>query len=156
MKMEEQTNTVELGQGLEEAAAVKPAEPVNGYWWGTGRRKSSVASVRIREGSGKILVNGRSVDDFFHQQRDRNAVRAPLIATDKMNGFDVLAKVRGGGFTGQAGAVVLGIARALRKMDPRSESNLRSGGFLTRDPRMKERKKYGLRGARRSFQFSKR
>lgn len=154
--MEEQTNTIEVEQEEVEAPVAKPEEPVNGYWWGTGRRKSSVARVRIKEGSGKILVNGREVDDFFHQERDRNAVRAPLVETEKISSLDILVKVNGGGFTGQAGAVVLGIARALRKMDPQSESKLRSGGFLTRDPRMKERKKYGLRGARRSFQFSKR
>jgi len=152
--MEEQAVAVET---FEQSEPIRqPEPPVNGYWWGTGRRKSAVARVRIREGRGKIVINGRNVDDFFSQERDRKAVRAPLKDTGNLDKIDVFVKVSGGGFTGQAGAVVLGIARALRKKDPSTESTLRDGGYLTRDSRMKERKKYGRRGARRSFQFSKR
>lgn len=134
----------------------QPEPPVNGFWWGTGRRKTSVARVRIRQGNGKIYINGRRVNEYFKIERDQKAVVAPLLATGYEGKVDVIAKVQGGGFTGQAGAVVLGIARALVKMDPQTEDILREGGYLTRDPRMVERKKYGRRKARRSFQFSKR
>ena len=134
----------------------QPKEPVNGYWWGTGRRKSAVARVRIRKGEGKITINGREVDDFFTQVKHRESVRAPLAACDALGSIDVFVNVNGGGITGQAGAVVLGIARALKGMDPTLDTALRDGHYLTRDPRMVERKKYGRRGARRSFQFSKR
>jgi len=131
-------------------------KPVNGYWWGTGRRKRAVARVRVRTGEGKFLVKGREVDQYFTQERDRKAVRAPLDACECSGKVDVFVNVTGGGFTGQAGAVVLGIARALKVMDTTLEPALRNGEYLTRDPRMVERKKYGRRGARRSFQFSKR
>ncbi len=152
--VEQTESTVET---LEQPQPIRqPEPPVNGFWWGTGRRKSAVARVRIRDGKGKIIINGRNVDEFFSQERDRTAVRAPLKDTGNLDRIDVLVKVSGGGFTGQAGAVVLGISRALRKKDPSAESVLRDKGYLTRDPRMKERKKYGRRGARRSFQFSKR
>ena len=126
------------------------------FIWGTGRRKSSVARVRIRAGDGAFLVNGRGVDDYFTEQRDRQAVRAPLDATDTWGRFDILVGAKGGGYASQAGAVVLGIARALVKNDPGLLPRLRDGGYLTRDARMKERKKYGRHGARRGFQFSKR
>ena len=130
--------------------------PVNGYWWGTGRRKTAVARIRLRNGSGKLVINAREVDQYFTQDRDRQAVLAPLLAGQCQGKVDVFVNVEGGGFTGQAGAVMLGIARALKAMDPTLENALREGGYLTRDPRMTERKKYGRRGARRSFQFSKR
>ncbi len=155
----EQEQTLAVQESIEQTEAEpirQPEPPVNGFWWGTGRRKSSVARVRIRDGKGKIIINGRNVDDYFSQQRDRKAVRAPLQDTGNLDKIDVIVKVSGGGFTGQAGAVMLGIARALRKKDPSTEQVLRDSGYLTRDPRMKERKKYGKRGARRSFQFSKR
>ncbi|MFA5865364.1 MAG: 30S ribosomal protein S9 [Phycisphaerae bacterium] len=140
------------------AVAIKGAVgvPVKGFYWGTGRRKSSVARVRIKKGSGAITINSRPLENFFHQDRDRSAIRLLLTATKSEGGVDVFAEVEGGGFTGQAGAVVLGLARALLKMDASFDAPLRDGGFLTRDARMKERKKYGKRGARRSFQFSKR
>lgn len=127
-----------------------------GYIWGTGRRKRSVARVRIRPGKGKLLVNKKKVDDYFARRQDRDAVVAPLKATDKVKAFDVFVNVRGGGTTGQAGATMLGIARALKNYDEGLLKVLRDGGYLTRDGRMVERKKPGQRGARRRFQFSKR
>ncbi len=156
MEQEQTVAVAEITEQTETQAIRHPESPVNGFWWGTGRRKSSVARVRIRDGKGKIVINGRGVDDYFSQERDRKAVRAPLQDTGNLDKIDVFVKVAGGGFTGQAGAVMLGIARALRKKDPSTEQVLRDAGYLTRDPRMKERKKYGKRGARRSFQFSKR
>ena len=126
------------------------------YIWGLGRRKKSVARVRIRPGSGKILINKREVDKYFTNPRDQIDVRSPLVATDNLERYDVWANVQGGGSTGQAGAVVLGIARALMKADSDTYSTLKGKGYLTRDSRIKERKKYGQRGARRGFQFSKR
>ncbi len=126
------------------------------YVWGTGRRKTSVARVRIMPGRGEIKINERDMDDFFTLDRDRQAIRAPMKAAKLSGRYNVVASVRGGGFTGQAGAVMLGIARALLKTDHTLLGVLREGGFLTRDARMVERKKYGRRGARRGFQFSKR
>ncbi len=127
-----------------------------GYYCGTGRRKSSVARVRIKPGGGKLLVNKKELNDYFKREQDRNAVVAPLKAVDGQKSFDVFINVRGGGTTGQAGASLLGVARALRNYDENYVSVLRDGGHLTRDPRMVERKKPGQRGARRRFQFSKR
>ncbi len=138
---------------------LKPAAPTLGdkdYIWGTGRRKKSVARVRIRPGSGKILINKRELEKYFTNPRDQMDVRSPLVATDNGERYDVWANVYGGGSTGQAGAVVLGIARALAKADSDTYGALKGKGYLTRDSRIKERKKYGQRGARRSFQFSKR
>lgn len=123
---------------------------------GTGRRKTSVARVRIRPGEGKIRINDRELEEYFHNTRQRNAVIAPLEQTGKRAQFDVLIRVDGGGITGQADACKLGIARALKKSDEQIADGLRDSGLLTRDGRMKERKKYGLRGARRGTQFSKR
>jgi small subunit ribosomal protein S9 len=123
---------------------------------GTGRRKTSVARVRVRSGSGKILVNGRELDNYFPRTQHRNAVLEPLKKTDKRNDVDVLIRVAGGGTTGQADACKLGIARALKNYDPELTEVLRDQTLLTRDGRMKERKKYGLHGARRGTQFSKR
>ncbi len=126
------------------------------YVWGTGRRKSSVARVRVLPGAGKIQINGRELNDYFTNERDRKAIFGPLEVTSTGGKMDVLVNATGGGPTGQAGAVILGLARALAKYDSGLEAALRGGGFLTRDSRMKERKKYGQRGARRRFQFSKR
>ena len=127
-----------------------------GYWWGTGRRKTSVARVRIRPGSGKLVINKKELDDFFRREQDRRSVMAPLKSVHAEKFFDVFINVKGGGTTGQAGASLLGIARALRTYDENYIQALRDGGHLTRDPRMVERKKPGQRGARRRFQFSKR
>ncbi|MHC4223079.1 MAG: 30S ribosomal protein S9 [Planctomycetota bacterium] len=126
------------------------------FTWGTGRRKSSVARVRVRSGGGKIEVNGKEYKEYFPTEGMRTLVLAPLQATENLASVDVHVNVKGGGPVGQAGAVRLGIARALMNFDAGLESSLRDGGFLTRDARMKERKKYGQRGARRKFQFSKR
>lgn len=122
----------------------------------TGRRKSSVARVRLREGSGKIIVNKKPLEEFFTILQHQNQVTAPLNVTEKRNDFDVHIRCDGGGISGQSGACCLGIARALKKFSEELEEPLRENGFLTRDSRMKERKKPGLHGARRATQFSKR
>jgi len=127
-----------------------------GFYWGTGRRKTSVARVRIKPGDGKLLINKRKLDIYFKLEEERKAVMAPLIAAKAEKSFDIFVNVRGGGITGQTGAAVLGIARALRNYDPSLGQLLRDGGYLTRDPRMVERKKPGQSGARRRYQFSKR
>jgi small subunit ribosomal protein S9 len=124
--------------------------------YGTGRRKSSVARVRIVPGTGKITINDRDIDDYFGLETLKVVVRQPLVETDTLGKFDVIAKVTGGGFTGQAGAIRHGLSRALLTVDAEYRPALKSAGFLTRDPRMKERKKYGLKAARRAPQFSKR
>jgi small subunit ribosomal protein S9 len=136
-----------------QAAGIEPtkAHPV----WGTGRRKTAVARVRLLPGDGKVTINGRDASVYFTEEKDRRSVMAPLAATG-VKGYDVAARVNGGGITGQADAVKLGIARALIKINPDLLPPLRDGKFLTRDPRMKERKKYGQKGARKRFQFSKR
>jgi small subunit ribosomal protein S9 len=135
----------------------KPAsEPKFGYWWGTGRRKSSVARVRIKPGSGKLIINKRELNEYFTREQDRQSVMAPLKAVKAEKSFDVFVNVKGGGTTGQSGATRLGIARALKNFDKVYIQLLRDGGHLTRDPRMVERKKPGQPGARRRFQFSKR
>lgn len=126
------------------------------YIWGTGRRKTAVARVRIKSGSGQFLVNGKPVDDFFCTDDTRRAVQQPLAATESGASYDIWVKVEGGGITGQAGAVSLGLARALKNDNQNHEPMLREQGLLTRDSRMIERKKYGLRKARRATQFSKR
>jgi small subunit ribosomal protein S9 len=124
---------------------------------GTGRRKSSVARVRLVPGNGTITVNGRTIDDYFGLDTLKVIVRQPLTITSTLDKFDVIAKVEGGGFTGQAGAIRHGIARALLQVDEESyRPTLKAAGYLTRDSRMKERKKYGLKAARRAPQFSKR
>lgn len=125
-------------------------------FYGTGRRKSSVARVRLVPGNGQIVVNGKDSKDYFCKKTLEMIVRQPLVLTETEGRFDVLVNAHGGGSTGQAGAVRLGIARALLKADPEFRPALKRAGFLTRDPRMKERKKYGLKGARRAPQFSKR
>ena len=128
----------------------------NTVFYGTGRRKSSVARVRLVPGSGVITVNKRNLDDYFGLETLKVIVRQPLTATSTVAKFDVIANVNGGGFTGQAGAIRHGIARALLEVDSEYRAILKKAGFLTRDPRMKERKKYGLKAARRAPQFSKR
>ena len=126
------------------------------YIWGVGRRKSAVARVRVAPGAGKIEINGRSLNEYFTNERDRKSIFGPLEVTNTGGKMDVLVAADGGGPTGQTGAIVMGLGRALAKYDPALEISLRQAGFLTRDSRMKERKKYGQRGARRRFQFSKR
>lgn len=125
-------------------------------YYGTGRRKSSVARVRLVPGTGKITINKRDIYDYFGLETLKVVVRQPLDATKTLGKFDVLINVNGGGFTGQAGAIRHGIARALLEVDDEFRPVLKSAGYLTRDPRMKERKKYGLKAARRAPQFSKR
>ena len=126
-------------------------------YYGTGRRKSSVARVRLVPGNGKITINGRDIDDYFGLDTLKVIVRQPLTSTSTLDKFDVIAKVEGGGFTGQAGAIRHGISRALLEVDTdANRAILKAAGFLTRDSRMKERKKYGLKAARRAPQFSKR
>ena len=126
------------------------------YFYGTGRRKSSVARVRVFNGTGKITINERDIDDYFGLETLKVVVRQPLELTKTTDKFDVLINVQGGGFTGQAGAIRHGIARALLEVDEEYRAVLKAEGYLTRDPRMKERKKYGLKAARRAPQFSKR
>jgi small subunit ribosomal protein S9 len=130
--------------------------PAKEYIWGTGRRKTAVARVRLSRGAGTITVNHRPFEKYFVTEDDRQAALAPLHATKATGRYDILILADGGGIGGQAGAVKLGLARALKKAEPALESILRAQGLLTRDPRMKERKKYGLRGARRGVQYSKR
>jgi small subunit ribosomal protein S9 len=126
------------------------------YIWGTGRRKASVASVRIRPGTGAVHINGRDMEEYFPREDHQNAVREPLKVTHNQGLFDVFVSTRGGGITGQAGAVRLGLARALVKSDAGLRPVLKEHGLLRRDSRVVERKKYGKRKARRSPQFSKR
>jgi small subunit ribosomal protein S9 len=128
----------------------------SGELLGTGRRKTAVARVRVKPGSGTITINERPLEEYFVNERDRRNVLAPLVKSGKQKDFDVAIRVHGGGFTGQAGACMLGIARALTKVDEETLDVLRHSHLLTRDGRMKERKHYGLRGARRGTQFSKR
>ena len=129
---------------------------VQDFIWGTGRRKSSIARIRLMKGTGRIMINNRPFEDFFPREQDRVDVLAPLKLTRTANKYNIVATIKGGGLTGQAGALSLGISRALVKAEPGLEETLRDNGLLTRDPRMKERKKYGQRGARARFQFSKR
>lgn len=128
----------------------------NPYFYGTGRRKSSVARVRVYAGTGKITINERDIDDYFGLDTLKLIVRQPLTLTETEEKFDIVCRVAGGGVTGQAGAIRHGIARALLQYDESLRPALKKAGFLTRDPRMKERKKYGLKAARRAPQFSKR
>ena len=125
-------------------------------FYGTGRRKKSVARVYLTPGTGKITVNKRDIEEYFGLETLKTIVRQPLVATDNSDKFDVTVTVRGGGYTGQAGAIRHGIARALLQADAENRPTLKAEGYLTRDPRMKERKKYGLKKARKAPQFSKR
>ncbi len=127
-----------------------------GYFYGTGRRKKSIARVRLLPGNGNITINKRTIDDYFGLETLKVIVKQPLTLTATVDKFDVVATVIGGGFTGQAGAIRHGVARALLKADEEFRPALKKAGFLTRDPRMKERKKYGLKAARKAPQFSKR
>ncbi|PWU06624.1 MAG: 30S ribosomal protein S9 [Verrucomicrobia bacterium] len=131
------------------------AKPINEFL-GTGRRKTATARVRIKPGTGIININGRDLDNYCYTDQLANAATSPLRTVDMEKQIDVIAKVEGGGSNGQAGAIAMGIARALQKMDPELRSPLKQAGHLTRDPRMKERKKSGQPGARKRFQFSKR
>ena len=126
------------------------------YFYGTGRRKSSVARVRLYNGTGKITVNDRDIDDYFGLETLKLIVRQPLTLTGNLDKFDIVCRVSGGGVTGQAGAIRHGLSRALLQYNEELRPELKKAGLLTRDPRMKERKKYGLKGARRAPQFSKR
>ena len=126
------------------------------YFYGTGRRKSSVARVRIYQGTGKVTINDRDIDDYFGLDTLKLIVRQPLVLTGTDEKFDIVCRVAGGGVSGQAGAIRHGLSRALLLFDAELRGDLKKAGFLTRDPRMKERKKYGLKAARRAPQFSKR
>jgi small subunit ribosomal protein S9 len=128
----------------------------NVKFYGTGRRKKSIARVYLVPGKGNITINKRSIDEYLGLETLKVIVRQPMVATDTVDKYDVLVNVRGGGYTGQAGAIRHGIARALLQADPEFRPILKKAGYLTRDPRMKERKKYGLKAARRAPQFSKR
>lgn len=126
------------------------------YFYGTGRRKSSVARVRLYQGTGKVTINDRDIDDYFGLDTLKLLVRQPLVTTDMVGKVDIICTVAGGGVTGQAGAIRHGVSRALLSVNPEYRTPLKAAGLLTRDPRMKERKKYGLKAARRAPQFSKR
>lgn len=140
-----------------EPKEIAPAKPTAGGWfWGTGRRKASVARVRVRPGKGEFKVNGRDLTEFFKEERDHKNILTVLEATNTTGGVEVQVNVHGGGSTGQAGAILLGLGRSLMKYDGSLEQTLRDRGFLTRDPRKVERKKPGQPGARKKFQFSKR
>ena len=134
----------------------KKKPDLGGFYWGTGRRKSSVARVRIVNGVGKRLINGKSAEDYFQTKALCKFIEQPMEAVESGKQYDVIAKIHGGGKVGQAGALRHGIARAIEKLDPTQRIVLKRAGFLTRDPRKKERKKYGQKGARARFQFSKR
>ena len=138
------------------SSSVQPSEGGQQKFYGTGRRKESIARVFISFGSGKISVNGREVDEYFRNVNWRNRAVEPLKFTETASSVDVSATVKGGGVGGQSGAVRMGLSRALALFNPELRSGLRKNGFLTRDSRMKERKKYGQKGARKRFQFSKR
>ncbi len=155
--------TPETAEAAEKAPRplAEPAKPdKGGFVWGTGRRKSAVARVRLRPvpegGQAKFLIKGKEIDAFFSEPQHRAACRKPLEATNMAGKLEIFVNVHGGGITGQAEAVLLGVARALKGYDPTLEQTLRDEGYMTRDPREVERKKYGQRGARRRFQFSKR
>lgn len=155
MSQQENTAVAENPSTTTTAAPVEK-KPKPTYTWGIGRRKTAVARVRIAPGNGKVEVNGRTLNEYFTTERDRKAIFGPLEVTNTGGKMDVLVSADGGGPAGQAGAIVMGLGRALARYDSGLEGALRNGGFLTRDSRMKERKKYGQRGARRRFQFSKR
>ena len=144
------------GEAIEFAPVLRGRVDRFGVAIGTGRRKTSVARVRVKEGNGQFSINGRTLEDYIPLERNRKMIEAPLRATERLGKVDVWVRVEGGGTTGQAGAIVLGIARALEALDHGYHRVLGEHGFLTRDERMVERKKYGRKKARRSFQFSKR
>ena len=149
--------TVEAAAPIATALTAAPARvDAGGFVWGTGRRKSAVARVRIRPGQGKFTINRREIDNYFTELRDRKDIVEPLVITKTEGKIDIHVNVHGGGFMGQAGAIRLGVSRALKGYDPTLEAILRDHNMLTRDPRRVERKKYGQPGARKRFQFSKR
>jgi small subunit ribosomal protein S9 len=152
--MAEETNVT--AATMPESIASDVPKPKPHYTWGVGRRKSAVARVRVAPGTGRIEINGRPLNEYLNNERDRKAIFGPLEVTNSGGKMDVLVNATGGGPTGQTGAIIMGLGRALAKFDPTFEIPLRGSGFMTRDSRMKERKKYGQRGARRRFQFSKR
>jgi len=137
-------------------ASLRKGADARGWYWGTGRRKTAIARVRVRSGTGEFQVNDRDMPEFFVEDRDQKALAMVLDKCSLKGKVDIRASVLGGGFTGQAGAVLMGLARSLLSFDANLESTLRTNGFLTRDARKVERKKYGQAGARRRFQFSKR
>jgi len=142
---------------LEATSSPEPAKPdAGGFIWGTGRRKRAVARVRIRPGNGLFVINKRQIDEHFAELRDRQDILAPMRLTQTEGKLDVFVNIHGGGYTGQAGAIRLGLSRALKSYDPALEPILRDNDMLTRDARQVERKKYGQPGARARFQFSKR
>ena len=157
--MAEETTTTITPAAVTEKPVVqrRPSGPdKSGFYWGTGRRKTAVARVRVKAGTGKFIVNDREAMKFFTELRDQGDIALPLKLTKTEGAVDVLVNVAGGGYAGQAGAIKLGLSRALRGYDASLESILRENGLLTRDDRKVERKKYGQAGARRRFQFSKR
>ncbi len=154
--MSEDTTTTETIEAPQVKAGPRDLPAGKHWFWGTGRRKTSVARVRIRPGEGKFLINQREVDAYFSEVQHRADMNAPLEATKTLGNIDIMVNVHGGGYTGQAGAIRLGLSRALKEYDPSLEGVLRERGYLTTDSRQVERKKYGQRGARRRFQFSKR
>ncbi|HAI13293.1 MAG TPA: 30S ribosomal protein S9 [Phycisphaerales bacterium] len=161
MSEEQATPSPEVEVDAAPVVAPEPVQSVSkpqkfGYWWGTGRRKAAVARVRIRPGSGKVQINKRDVDVYFTEPQDQKDVVAPLEATKTNDKIDMFVNVKGGGTTGQAGAIKMGVARALKDYDSSLEAILRENNYLSRDSRRVERKKYGQPGARKRFQFSKR
>jgi len=150
------TEVVEVTQKQKTKPASKNKPEDGHWWWGTGRRKSAVARVRIRPGKGEFKVNNRDLSDFFTEARDLQNILRLLEKSNTSDSLDIVVRTNGGGYTGQAGAIILGLGRALTKYDPSLESMLRSNGYLSRDPRQVERKKPGQPGARKRFQFSKR
>lgn len=145
---------IKIGSSTQQAP--QKAGVKDNFYWGTGRRKTSIARVRIKPGKGELKINNKKLDEYFTRPQDINIVVAPLKTTKTEKSVDVMVNVKGGGITGQSGAVMLGIARALKNYDPGLTQSLRDAGLLTRDGRMVERKKPGRPGARRRFQFSKR
>ena len=145
-----------MAEATTTAPETEAKQPKPTYTWGVGRRKSACARVRIAPGTGKIEINGRTLNEYFTNERDRKSIFGPLEVTNTGGKMDIFVNTDGGGPSGQTGAIVMGLGRALAKYDNSLEVALRGAGFLTRDSRMKERKKYGQRGARRRFQFSKR
>jgi small subunit ribosomal protein S9 len=154
--MTDETNTPTTTTAPAPARSTSASPSAPAALAGTGRRKESVARVRLLPGTGAILVNNRAFEDYFPRETLRLAVKTPLVLTHQMGKYNVVANVAGGGLNGQAGAIRLGIARALVQLDPAHRTALRGAGLLTRDPRMKERKKYGQKGARKRFQWTKR
>ncbi len=155
--IEEVTTEEQEGSAETKTATAPKSTPEDGHWWwGTGRRKASVARIRIRPGDGKFDINNKNLTEYFSEIRDHQDIMAVLEKTNTKGSLDVFVKTSGGGYTGQAGAIILGLGRALTKYDPSLETQLRREGYLSRDPRKVERKKPGQPGARRRFQFSKR